>query len=268
MPKTAHYSPFTTSRPGARLYHSTASIWLSVDPLSDKYPSVSPYVYCAGNPVRLVDPDGREIWIDGYLYTPGQACPQDAQEHTQQKWTALNTIYQNKNGEIVISEMSASDFIFNISSESKTDGGGAYVRGKCETHPEGTIYLNGHNNAIGIISHELFHGYQHMKGQQGHTVFSEVEANLFAFSITGDWRGLRYDEFADIQKNGNFHQAGIDYNNHLMNLVHNEQYNQSEFDYVNDNFKQWSSQNWRGKYNHYSMQYPEKSLIKDFYPLR
>jgi hypothetical protein len=34
---------------------------LSVDPLSDKYPSLSPYAYCAGNPVVLVDPDGRSI---------------------------------------------------------------------------------------------------------------------------------------------------------------------------------------------------------------
>jgi len=52
-----------SNSPGARLYHSTASVWLSVDPLSDKYPNVSPYVYCAGNPVRLVDVDGREVWI-------------------------------------------------------------------------------------------------------------------------------------------------------------------------------------------------------------
>jgi len=47
--------------PGARLYHSTASVWLSVDPLSDKYPSVSSYVYCAGNPVRIFDPNGKEL---------------------------------------------------------------------------------------------------------------------------------------------------------------------------------------------------------------
>ena len=37
------------------------SIWLSVDSMSDKYPSTSPYAYCANNPVRLVDPNGREI---------------------------------------------------------------------------------------------------------------------------------------------------------------------------------------------------------------
>ncbi|MEI6697265.1 MAG: putative toxin [Bacteroidota bacterium] len=32
---------------------------LSVDPMSDKYPNISPYAYCAWNPVKLVDPDGK-----------------------------------------------------------------------------------------------------------------------------------------------------------------------------------------------------------------
>ena len=54
-----------TSPPAARHYHPALSIWLSVDPMADKYPGVSPYTYCANNPVKLVDPDGREIgWID------------------------------------------------------------------------------------------------------------------------------------------------------------------------------------------------------------
>ena len=44
---------------GARYYNSDLSIWLSVDPLADKYPGLSPYTYCANNPVKLVDPDGR-----------------------------------------------------------------------------------------------------------------------------------------------------------------------------------------------------------------
>ena len=48
---------------GSRYYSSDLSIWLSVDPMSDKYPSLSPYVYCADNPVRLVDPNGEEIVI-------------------------------------------------------------------------------------------------------------------------------------------------------------------------------------------------------------
>lgn len=63
--KSLHLPTFSSTFPpcpAARYYHSTLSIWLSVDPMSDKYPSTSPYTYCGNNPVRLVDPDGREIW--------------------------------------------------------------------------------------------------------------------------------------------------------------------------------------------------------------
>ena len=49
--------------PSARHYNSALSIWLSVDPMADKYPGVSPYVYCANNPVRLVDPNGDTIRV-------------------------------------------------------------------------------------------------------------------------------------------------------------------------------------------------------------
>ena len=38
-------------------------MWLSVDPLADKYPSISPYDYCIWNPVKLVDPDGKETYV-------------------------------------------------------------------------------------------------------------------------------------------------------------------------------------------------------------
>ena len=49
---------------GSRYYNSDLSIWLSVDPMADKYPSMSPYVYCANNPVKLVDPNGEEIVLE------------------------------------------------------------------------------------------------------------------------------------------------------------------------------------------------------------
>ena len=46
---------------GARYYWSEGLAgWLSVDPMADKYPSISPYAYCVWNPVKLTDPDGNE----------------------------------------------------------------------------------------------------------------------------------------------------------------------------------------------------------------
>ena len=50
---------------GARYYDPDLSaLWLSVDPMADKYPGISPYAYCAWNPVKLVDPDGMEAVDD------------------------------------------------------------------------------------------------------------------------------------------------------------------------------------------------------------
>ena len=43
--------------------HELMTMWLSVDPMADKYPGISPYAYCAWNPVKLVDPDGRD-WYE------------------------------------------------------------------------------------------------------------------------------------------------------------------------------------------------------------
>ena len=43
--------------------HELMTMWLSVDPMANKYPSISPYAYCAWNPVKLVDSDGRELYI-------------------------------------------------------------------------------------------------------------------------------------------------------------------------------------------------------------
>ena len=51
---------------GARyMDHELMTSWLSVDPMADKYPSISPYNYCMWNPVKLVDPDGKEVYITG-----------------------------------------------------------------------------------------------------------------------------------------------------------------------------------------------------------
>jgi len=52
---------------GARyMDHELTTMWLSVDPMADKYPSISPYAYCAWNPMKLVDPDGND-WYQNEL---------------------------------------------------------------------------------------------------------------------------------------------------------------------------------------------------------
>ncbi len=78
---------------GARYYTDNIMMWLSVDPMSDKYPSMSPYMYCAGNPVMLRDPDGRKI--DGVTYnkkTKKFEYSQEAKERGTERYINARTL--------------------------------------------------------------------------------------------------------------------------------------------------------------------------------
>ena len=36
---------------------------MSIDPKAESFYHISPYTYCAGDPVKLVDPDGEKIQV-------------------------------------------------------------------------------------------------------------------------------------------------------------------------------------------------------------
>ena len=48
---------------GARWYDvAGVPMWTSVDPLCEKYYSISSYAYCGNNPVNFIDPNGEDYW--------------------------------------------------------------------------------------------------------------------------------------------------------------------------------------------------------------
>jgi len=48
---------------GSRLYDPLTARWTTQDPMSEKYYASSPYAYCQNDPVRFIDPDGRELRV-------------------------------------------------------------------------------------------------------------------------------------------------------------------------------------------------------------
>ena len=59
---------------GARYYWSEVLTgWLSVDPMMDEYPGLSPYNYCIWNPAKLNDPNGEDPVFFGLLQYQGIA---------------------------------------------------------------------------------------------------------------------------------------------------------------------------------------------------
>ena len=107
MPRYLSPSRFQFSHPPARHRHSGSagtsdlSIWLSVDPMSDKYSGTSPYTYCANNPVKLVDPDGR-AWVnpeeDEEKYTILRAAAVTARDKCEEGTEKYNLIQEGIDG--------------------------------------------------------------------------------------------------------------------------------------------------------------------------
>ncbi len=77
---------------GARYYTPEIGIWLSVDPLSDKYPSTSSFAYCLNNPVKLIDPNGMEV----------EAANKESQKNIRNTLTKdeARFVRFNKNGQL------------------------------------------------------------------------------------------------------------------------------------------------------------------------
>ncbi|WP_281232037.1 DUF6443 domain-containing protein [Flavobacterium gelatinilyticum] len=84
---------------GARNYDPALSRWMNIDPLAEKNPSQTPFLYCNANPVIFMDPDGKDgiIVIKGgqitisskvYLYGEGatKSVVSQMQKDINAKW--------------------------------------------------------------------------------------------------------------------------------------------------------------------------------------
>lgn len=99
------------------LDHEILTSFLSVDRYASKYPSLSPYAYCAWNPIRLTDPSGDTIVINGQRYTPGMSS-EGLDDFSQKTITALNTMYGTEEGRSLIDELGNSKNTFTINEAS------------------------------------------------------------------------------------------------------------------------------------------------------
>ncbi len=171
---------------GSRYYSSDLSIWLSVDPMSDKYPSLSPYSYCANNPVKVVDPNGEdyEVVVEGNTITI-RAVYYTASENKAElqqgldAWNAQSGVYSyetgkgdNKKTYTINFELTVADGEYNTATASSAfnsdeSGFANFVESSTEIYNENGDAINGEasNNIIHFrpeastrtMSHEIGH---------------------------------------------------------------------------------------------------------------
>ena len=82
---------------GARYMNPRLSIWYATDPMQEKYPNISSYAYCEGNPIIYVDVNGN--WVKG---------------------VNGKRVYYNRNNQLV---NASKDFLVDANQMSKTSKG-------------------------------------------------------------------------------------------------------------------------------------------------
>jgi len=94
---------------GARYYDPELRIFTQVDPMADQYPSLSPYLYCANNPMTYIDPDGELIWFVAIpLIVAAIVLAFDEYANTP---TAENDIYVKTAGDYFLDGLEAWSYI-------------------------------------------------------------------------------------------------------------------------------------------------------------
>ena len=251
---------------GARYYDSDLMTgWLSVDPMADKYPNISPYAYCAWNPVKLVDPDGRTIWIEDGSGTKIEykvnMDPVGDKEASKQIGL-LNEMYSTDLGMELLDVLIESNNDYYITNESPS------VIGTCNTtkYGNGAKLKMGGNNELLNISHELFHAYQYESGFGGATYRNEVEAYLFSIALTQTKKGCSTENLKSRNPNTT---DGIRFEKAMDNLMWNPTFLDADFRTAVDLFQAESNANSNGTYNtsYYKKGEVTNSLLSNFYPL-
>ena len=91
---------------GARMYDAKLVRWSTYDPMAEKYYRINPYAYCNGDPVNLVDPEGKVFrkktignttYISATYWVSTHKEKQSA-EQAVQIWNNRKDVYRDSEG--------------------------------------------------------------------------------------------------------------------------------------------------------------------------
>jgi len=193
----------------ARMYYAPIMRTTTIDPMCESYYHISPYAWCGNNPVKYIDPDGREIkWEskkEEKVYRRYKKTVNSRERKAAKEVASINKKLQKnpRNRAVLLAKLAKA--------EQKL---GTYQQIQCELatmEGSGTIFIirtsigewgsttqnpatkdvninitSDDDQAIASVAHELCHGYQYLDGR-------------LDFSEDGEGGGNLYDQTDEIE---------------------------------------------------------------------
>ena len=185
---------------GARQYDAALGRWTSIDPLAEKYYEISPYAYCANNPVVFVDPDGCKF--DFSKMTKDEYQSYLEKINPLRKTSPLfNTLYKSL-------ENSKETYFINFGKIRSVAKGGESIDGRFKMNEKGggSVTFDKErfeNIGFSVLGEEFFHAYQHdNRNGYGKGEFNrEFEAKTFVTALIVSMRAALhpYDGMSEFQ---------------------------------------------------------------------
>ena len=152
-----------------RSYAYDTGRFLRPDPMQDKYPGISPYVYAANNPLKFVDPDGRKL-----RFAPGSSA-----EFRQHFANAVKHLNQHKRS-ARLARLESHESIIYIAETSED----SFYRGKTQTifwNPKRGLWTTSGNylSPTTVLDHEASHGDQHVNNREQFRKDMVTDAGVF-----------------------------------------------------------------------------------------
>ena len=107
----------------ARWYDSLIGRTSTMDPLAEKYYSLSPYLWCAGNPVRFVDPNGNYvIGNDNQRVTFNKETGKLSDNLSNTHFVIFNAMLKTEIGSQRLNDMLEAEYLIGVRLESTSFG--------------------------------------------------------------------------------------------------------------------------------------------------
>ena len=173
-------------------------VFISRDPLFEKYPTFSPYTYCANNPVKFIDPTGKEI------YACDEHSANKIMEYLNEHFNDTKA-FKFENGYLQIRRYHFNKLYRNATADQKILLSGLEEVIKKDKVALVKVQDNNNNFYISFSNNEIFF-WQRMKSNSGQTSETPMEGTTSVYAVAindqGDGKGsqLTTDHFDENGK--------------------------------------------------------------------